>query len=34
MLDDWMQKWVLEAKGLSHFVGKSIAVDPGASDPG
>lgn len=30
MLDDWMQKWVLDAKGLSHLVGAPIAADPWA----
>lgn len=28
MLDDWMQKWVLDAKGLAHFAGRPIAAGP------
>lgn len=28
MLDDWMQEWVLDAKGLAHLAGKPIAADP------
>jgi hypothetical protein len=28
MLDDWMQKWILDSKGLSHLTGMPIAADP------